>query len=76
MCPAPVRQIFGDKVKAYVQEQVYKTLIRPVVTYRAETWTLTLTEGNILRILERKMMRKIYGPVMEITHGGYDIMRR
>jgi hypothetical protein len=30
--------------------QVYKTLIRPVVTYGAETWTLTVTGGNILRI--------------------------
>jgi hypothetical protein len=45
--------------------QIYKTLIRSVVTYGAEIWTLTVTEENALRRLERKVLRKIYGPVMD-----------
>jgi hypothetical protein len=56
--------------------QVYKTLIKPAVTYGTENSTLTVTEENILRIFERKIIHKIYGPVMEITDGGYNIMRR
>jgi hypothetical protein len=40
-------------------------LIRPTVTYGAEMWTLTLTEENALRKFERKVLWKIYGPVMD-----------
>jgi hypothetical protein len=34
------------------------------VTYGGETWTLTSTDENALRIFERKILRKIYGPAL------------
>ena len=45
--------------------QIYKTVVRPVATYGSETWTLTKSDENSLRISERKILRKIYGPVQE-----------
>jgi hypothetical protein len=43
----------------------YRTLIIPVVIYATETWTLNISDENALRIFERKIIRKIYGPVRE-----------
>ena len=44
---------------------IYTTIIRPVVTYASETWTLTRKAENLLNIWERKILQKIYGPVIE-----------
>ena len=40
--------------------QIYRTLVRPVVTYGSESWTLTVEEERALAVFERKILRKIY----------------
>jgi hypothetical protein len=55
----------SEIIKTYVKMQVYKMLIRPVVTYGSKTWTLTKSDENLLRIFERKILRRIYRPVRE-----------
>ena len=40
-------------------------LIRPVVSYGVEAWTLTKKEEQALLIFERKIFRRIYGPKYE-----------
>ncbi|KAJ4434728.1 hypothetical protein ANN_23296 [Periplaneta americana] len=41
--------------------RIYKTVILPVVLYGCETWTLTLREEHRLRVIENKVLRKIFG---------------
>jgi hypothetical protein len=43
--------------------KIYKSLIRPTVTYRCEAWTLTNRDEQYLRIFEHRILRKIFGPV-------------
>jgi hypothetical protein len=43
--------------------RIYKSLIRPVVTYGCEAWTLTSRDEQYLSIFECKILRKIFGPV-------------
>ena len=45
--------------------QIYRTLVRPVVSYGSESWTLTMEEERALAVFEGKILRKIYGPVKE-----------
>jgi hypothetical protein len=47
---------------------LYKTVIRPIVIYEAEAWTLTNKMEKMLITWERKILRKIYGPTCENGH--------
>ena len=38
-------------------------LILPVLLYGTEAWTLLSTDAAALRVFERKVLRKIFGPM-------------
>jgi len=44
---------------------MYKVLIRPVLTYVSETWTLSKTNERWLSLFERKVLRCIFGAKQE-----------
>ena len=44
---------------------LYKTQIKPVMSYGAEAWTVTKKEEQAVLIFERKIFRRIYGPKYE-----------
>ena len=45
--------------------RMYQTLVRPVVTCACETWVLKENIKMKLRVIERKILRRIFGPVKE-----------
>jgi hypothetical protein len=44
---------------------IYKTLIKPVLMYGAETWVLSKADELCHGVFERKILRRIYGPICE-----------
>jgi hypothetical protein len=44
---------------------LYKTLIRPILMYGSESWPLSKKDESPLQIFERRILRRIYGPVNE-----------
>jgi hypothetical protein len=42
--------------------KIYKTIILPVFFYGCETWSLTLREEHRLKVIENRVLRRIFGP--------------
>jgi hypothetical protein len=51
--------------KRNLKIKIYKTVILPAVLYGCETWSLTLREEHRLRVLENRVLRRIFGPKRE-----------
>ncbi|XP_014290394.1 uncharacterized protein [Halyomorpha halys] len=59
----------GTLVVAHYQDprklDLYKSLIRLVLLYTSETWALSKADERDLQMFERKILRRIYGPVKD-----------
>jgi len=45
-----------------IKIRIYRTIILPVVLYGCETWSLTLREERRLRVFDKRVLRRIFGP--------------
>ena len=57
-CRIFVFQVVSKNLKI----EIYRTIILPVVLYGCETWLLTLREERKLRVFEKRVFRRIFGP--------------
>ena len=54
--PIGTRLIKSKNLKKNTKMKIYKTMIRTVVTYSSETWTVTAKDENNLRIFGRQIL--------------------
>jgi len=52
-----------------IKIKVYRTIILLVVLYGCETWSLTLKEGRRLRMSEKRVLRRLFGPKRDEVTG-------
>jgi hypothetical protein len=52
-----------------------RTIIRPIVMYGCEGWTVSERMEEALRVWERMILRKVYGPKRD-TNGGEFVQTR
>ncbi|KAJ0179056.1 hypothetical protein K1T71_005831 [Dendrolimus kikuchii] len=65
-CSAALHKVLVSRLLSRKTKiRVYKTVIRPILMYGCEAWTLTLKEENQLLVTERKVLRKILGPTIK-----------
>jgi hypothetical protein len=50
-------------------QDIYRTIILPVVLYGCETWSLTLREKRRLRVFENRVLRRVFGPKRDEVTG-------
>ena len=54
--------VFQFAIQKFKDQDIYRTIILPVVLYGCETWSLTLREEHRLRVFENRELRGIFGP--------------
>jgi hypothetical protein len=60
LCYYGLRNIFQSRLlNKGTKCKIYKTLIRPVVLYGSESWTLTKADEEKLRTFEIRILRSI-----------------
>ena len=57
------RTLRSNRIRRRTKLTIYKTLIRPVVLYGHETWTMLVEDQRALGVFERKVLRTIFGGV-------------
>jgi hypothetical protein len=59
-------QLFRSRtVSRIVKIKIYKTILKPVVVFGCEAWSMTEKDKTRLNMWERKILRRVYGPVTE-----------
>jgi hypothetical protein len=71
-CYRSVQNLLSSRLLSRnVKMWIYKTTILPVVLYGRQIWSQILKEGQRLRVLENRVLRRIFGPKRDEVTGGW-----
>jgi hypothetical protein len=63
VCYHSVQSLLSSRLLSKnIKVKIHKTIILPLVLYGCETWSLTLTAEYRLRVFEKRVLRRIFGP--------------
>jgi len=54
--------VFRVAIQKFKDQDIYRTIIFPVVLYGCRTWSLALREERKLRVFENMGLKRIFGP--------------
>jgi len=57
-----------------IKIKIYRTIILPLVLYGCETWSLALREDRRLRVFEKRVLRRKFGPKRDEVRGEWRIL--
>lgn len=73
-CYFALQKTFRSKLLSKKSKmRLYKVLVRPVILYACETWPTSKEDERKLAVLERKFLRRIFGPKKNDQTGEYEI---
>jgi len=75
-CKASENLLSFNLLSKNLKIKIYRTVILPAVLYGCETWSLTLREERRLRVLENRVLRRIFGPKRDGKAGEWRKLRR
>jgi hypothetical protein len=69
-CYSSVQSLLSSRLLSRnLKVKIYRTIILPVVLYVCETWSLTLRGEHRLRVFEKRVLRRIFGPKRDEVTG-------
>jgi hypothetical protein len=71
-CHHSVQSLLSSRLfSKNLKMRIYKTIILPVVLFGCETWSLTLRKEHRPRVIENKVLWKIFRPKKDEVTGGW-----
>jgi hypothetical protein len=61
--------VFQVVIQKLKDQDIYRSTILLVVLYGCETWSLTLREERRLRVFEKRVLRRVFGPKRDEVTG-------